>query len=114
MSRISLGLHQGGGYRDLAGHDASGFQCGRCGAGLVPGEVVDQLMQQLEVGGGPSERGRPRPPPGRPGCMGNLDRVLLTWGITCVEIEQCPRCRTMLLDAGEFPKVFVIEHGAKR
>lgn len=36
-----------------------------------------------------------------------------SWGPSFVEIEQCPRCRTMLLDAGELPRVFVIEHSAK-
>ena len=45
--------------------------------------------------------------------MATLDAVTLTLGTTCVEIEQCPRCRAMLLDPGEFPRVFAIEHGTK-
>lgn len=113
MGPVSLGLHGTGGYRDVAGHDESGFRCSGCGLGVVPGTVVDKLMESVDVGGGRSERDRTRTRTGCPICLGNVDRLTLSWGTTFVEIEQCPRCRTMLLDAGELPKVFVIEHGSK-
>jgi hypothetical protein len=109
----SLGLRRAGGYRDQHTADAAGYYCPGCGTGVVPGEVVDELMQQIPVGGGMSERDRTRLRLGCPACMANLDRVTLSWGTTFVEIEQCPRCRLMLLEAGEFPKVFDIEHGSK-
>lgn len=113
LSPISLGLHASGGYRDLAGTDASGLQCPGCGLGVVPGAVVEKLMQSVAVGGGMSERDRTPTRTGCPACLSSVDRLTLSWGNTFVEIEQCPRCRTMLLDAGEFPRVFVIEHGSK-
>lgn len=103
----------GGSYRDLAGLEATGHRCARCGLGVVTGAVVDELMKRVTVGGGKSERHRKPTRTACPGCLGNVDAVLLSWGTAFVEIEQCPRCRTMLLDAGEFPRVFVIEHTAK-
>jgi hypothetical protein len=78
-----------------------------------PAPSVDELMKRLPVGGGMSERDRKPTRVGCPACMANLDKLTLSWGTQFVEVEQCPRCRTMLLDAGEFPKVFAIEHGAK-
>lgn len=108
---MSLGLRRGGGYRDLHGPDAAGHQCEHCRLAVVPGDVVDELMQGIPVGGGMSERDRTRLRMGCPACMANLDRVTLSWSTEFVEIEQCPRCRLMLLDAGEFPKLFEIEQG---
>ncbi len=114
LERIAIRAQGGGGaYRELAGVEVTGYRCTRCGLGVVTGAVVAELMKRLSVGGGMSERERKPTRTACPGCMGNVDAVLLSWSTTFVEIEQCPRCRTMLLDAGEFPKVFVIEHSAK-
>ncbi|MBX7192705.1 MAG: zf-TFIIB domain-containing protein [Sandaracinaceae bacterium] len=114
LETISISIPRGaGGYRDLAGFEATGYRCPRCGVGLIPGPVVQELMKALAVGGGKSERHRRGTRLACPGCLGNLDEVLLSWSTTFVEIEQCPRCKAMLLEAGEFPKVFVIEHEAK-
>ncbi|GAB4199851.1 MAG: hypothetical protein OHK0013_10330 [Sandaracinaceae bacterium] len=113
LIRVSLGLRSSGGYRDQHLADAAGYRCEHCHLGVVPGEVVDELMQAMPVGGGMSERERKRLRMGCPACMGSLDRVTLGWATEFVEIEQCPRCRLMLLDAGEFPKLFEIEHTAK-
>jgi hypothetical protein len=103
----------GGGYRELADFAATGHRCSACGLGVVSGPVVDELMRRLPVGGGMSERDRKPTRLGCPACMGSVDEVLLSWGSSFVEVEQCPRCRTMLLDAGELPRVFQIEHASK-
>lgn len=114
MRPVRLGLRDGGAYREAAGTGASerGWQCPSCGAGIVPGPLVDWLMKRVPVGGGPSERHRETTRIACPGCFASLDAIALTWGTSFVEIEQCAGCHTMMLDAGELPKVFAIEHAA--
>lgn len=114
LESIPISVSRGqGGYRELADFSATGHRCPRCGLGVVSGPVVDELMKRVPVGGGMSERERKPTRLGCPHCMGTVDAVLLGWGRSFVEIEQCPRCRTMLLDAGELPRVFQIEHTTK-
>lgn len=115
LEAIPISVPRGaGGYRELADFAATGHRCSRCGLGVISGSVVDELMKRLPVGGGMSERDRKPTRLGCPHCMANVDEVLLSWGTSFVEVEQCPRCRTMLLDAGELPRVFQIEHSTKR
>lgn len=111
---VPIAVPRGGGsYRDLADFQATGYRCASCGLGIVTGEVVDEMMKRVSVGGGMSERDRKTTRTGCPSCLRNVDALLLSWSTTFVEVEQCPFCRTMLLDPGEFPKVFLIEHQAK-
>jgi hypothetical protein len=112
---VSLGLVRSAGYREAVGADTEGFACGRCGVGVVPGRVVNELMRGVDVGGRMTERERTTTRLGcpTPNCFANLDRVTLSWEQDFVEIEQCARCSTMLLDPGEFTKVFLIERGGR-
>ena len=114
MRPVRLGLRHGGAYREAAGASEAerGWQCPRCALGVVPGALVDWLMKRVPVGGGPSERHRATVRTACPACFGSMDHVVLGWGAEVVEIEQCPRCRTMLVDPGELPKVFDIETDA--
>lgn len=113
LRRVSLGLARNTSYRDLVGGDGEGYACAACGVGVVPGHVVNELMRGIDVGGRMTERDRDTTRLACPteNCFANLDRVTLSWEHEFVEIEQCGRCATMLLDPGEFPKVFKIERG---
>jgi Zn-finger nucleic acid-binding protein len=76
--------------------------------------MVDWLMRSITVGGGASERNRAPTRVGCPECFGSFETLLLTWSTRTVEIEQCPKCRTMMLDPGEFPRLFEIERDAPK
>lgn len=115
LHRVSLGLVRQGAYREVQGADKEGLACARCGVGVVPGTVADELMRGVSVGGRMTERDRSKTRLAcpTPRCFANLDSVTLTWELEFVQIEQCARCSTMLLDAGEFQKVFKIERGGR-
>lgn len=115
MHPVRLGLRHGGAYREAAGGtpEERGWQCPACSVGLVPGPLVDWLMKRVPVGGGLAERHRATTRVACPACFGALDALLLGWGTEFVELEQCPRCRAMLLDPGELAKVFEIEQGSR-
>ena len=115
MRPVRLDLRNGGAYRDAAGGgrpEERGWQCPACRVGVVPGPLVDWVMKRVQVGGRSSERHRATTRIACPACFGSLDALLLSWGTDFVELEQCPRCRAMLLDPGELAKVFEIEQGA--
>lgn len=115
MRPIRLGLRDGGAYREAAGGrpDERGWQCPACSVGLIPGPLVDWVMKRVPVGGGPAERERTKAPCVCPACFATFDALLLGWAEAFVEIEQCGRCRAMLVDPGELAKVFAIEQDSR-
>lgn len=111
---VRLGSREGGAYRDAVASYNRGWQCLGCALGIVPGSLVQWLMKNVPLGGAATERSRHATRTGCPSCFATVQLVGLSWGEEHVEFEQCPKCSTMLLDPGEFPKLFVIEAQAPR